>query len=91
MGVGSGAHSSLSCLLEMQILVKNFKGNSISLDVDPTDSVLELKKKIQREEHHPVHTQFLTYLDKVLEDERTIAEYKIHENAIVTLAVRPPA
>lgn len=75
----------------MKILVKNFKGNTISLDVGPRDSILELKKKIEHEDHHPVHTQFLTYLDKVLEDERLLADYKIHENAIVTLAVRPPA
>lgn len=74
----------------MQILVKNFKGNTISLDVDPRDSILELKQKIEHEDRHPVHTQFLMYLDKVLEDERSLADYKIHENAIVTLAVRPP-
>jgi ubiquitin len=69
----------------MQIIVKKLSGKSITVDVDPSNSVLEVKQKIQNQEGYPNESQRLIFVGKQLEDSRTLSDYSIEEGTVIYL------
>ena len=61
----------------MQISVKTLTGKTITLEVDPADSIGNVKQKIQDKEGIPSDQQCLTYSGKILEDGHCLYEYNI--------------
>ena len=59
----------------MQIFVKTLTGATITLDVEPMDTVESMKDKIYYKEGIPTDQQRLIYAGKQLEDNETIASY----------------
>lgn len=68
----------------IEILVKStLTGKTISLDVRPTDSVENVKKKIQDSERIPRDQQHLLFAGTKLEDGCTLSEYNIQGGSVL--------
>lgn len=73
----------------MAIFVKTPTGKTvITLNVAPSDTVKDLKRKIMDEVGIPPDQQRLFYEYEKLKDDRTVDYYKIHEESILQLYLR---
>ncbi|KAJ4831568.1 hypothetical protein Tsubulata_008711 [Turnera subulata] len=72
----------------MKLTVKTLKGSHFEIRVQPTDTVIAVKKNIedvQGKDNYPCGQQLLIHNGKVLKDETTLADNKVTEDGFLVV------
>ena len=85
---GATLTMSLNLLGGIQIFVKTLTGQNMTVEVEDSDKISDIKQKIFEKEGIPADQQRLVFGGKQLEDNNTIADYDIKADSSLHLVLR---
>ena len=71
----------------LNIFLDVMSQETIILEVDPSDTIANLKKKIKDRKGFPTEEQILDFHGRKLEDDRTVSDYSIQNNSTLSLVL----
>ncbi|KAM3146746.1 hypothetical protein pb186bvf_001276 [Paramecium bursaria] len=72
----------------MNISIKTLTGNIIPIEVNQADTILIVKTKIQEKEGYSPDQQNLIFNGIMLENQKTVSDYKIENESILHIVLR---
>ena len=72
----------------MKIFIKPFNGKTLAIEVGESDTVRNVKAKIEDKKGTECELQRLVYAGKQLEDDRPLSDYLIHKEATLNMILR---
>lgn len=85
----STLHLDIITYKQKIIYIKALNGNIITIDIRPSDTILNIKEKIHEKGGIPANEQELYFNRIKLEDAKTLSDYNIHHLSTVNLVILP--
>lgn len=71
----------------MKLTFKDLKQQKFVIDAEPTDTISQVKERISKEKGWDAAAQKLIYSGKILQDDKTVGDYKIEEKGFVVCMI----
>jgi ubiquitin len=71
----------------MQIFVKTLIGKTITIDIENSDTISNIKEKIEYKDGIPSISQRLSFSGKYLEDTKKISDYNIIKESTIHISL----
>ena len=85
----STIHLEIITTKQKIIYIKALDGNSITIDIKPSDTIFNIKEKIYEKRGISTNEQDLFFNRIQLEDAKTLSDYNIHNLSTVNLVILP--